>query len=158
MVKKQWKIYAGWIALCEAVGIIAGLLSRHGIEFYHLTAQKPPFSPPAWGFPVVWTVLFALMGICAARVSLAGPSRRRDIGLNLFTAQLVVNFFWPLFFFNLGIFNFALIWLVLLWLLVFAVIILFAKVDVSAAWLLVPYLIWLTFAAYLNSMAVLLNG
>ncbi len=157
-MKRNWKIYAGWIALCEAVGIVSGLLSRRGIELYNLTAHKPPLSPPAWVFPVVWTILFALMGISAARVSMAEPSRRRDIGLNFFTAQLVVNFFWPLFFFNLGIFGFSLIWLSLLWILVLAVILLFSKVDITAAWLLAPYLIWLTFAAYLNGAAFLLNG
>ena len=67
-MKNKWKIYAFWIALSEVVGIIAGLLIRNGVEIYGLTVNKPPLSPPDWLFPVVWTILYALMGISAARV------------------------------------------------------------------------------------------
>ncbi len=158
MVKRNWKVYAFWVVLCELVGIVSGLLSREGIAVYNVIVAKPPFTPPAWIFPVVWTILFALMGISAARVSLSAPSNARSWGLNVFIAQLVVNFFWPLFFFNLQAFGFALIWLILLWILVAFTIYLFWKVDRAAAWLLVPYLAWLTFAAVLNGAVWLMNG
>jgi tryptophan-rich sensory protein len=97
------------------------------------------------------------MGISAARISLTPPSKERNRGLNLFTAQLIVNFFWPLLFFNAQAFGFALIWLILLWVLVLAVILTFRKIDKTAAWLLIPYLLWLTFAVYLHAGVYILN-
>lgn len=158
MFKRNWKVFTFWILLCEAVGVVSGLLSREGIAIYNATVSKPIFTPPSWVFPVVWTILFALMGISAARVSLAEPSKARSWGLNLFIAQLVVNFFWPLFFFNLQVFGFAFIWLILLWVLVAATICIFWRVDQTAAWLLVPYLVWLTFAAVLNGAVWIMNS
>ena len=158
MKKGDWKVYVFWIVLCEAVGIISGLLSADGMALYNATVSKPLLTPPAWVFPIVWTILYALMGISAARVSLSPPSNWRTWGLNVFTAQLIVNFFWPLFFFNVQAFGFAFLWLILLWVLVFVTIWLFWKVDRIAAWLMIPYLIWLTFAAYLNAMVWVMNS
>ena len=157
MVKRNWKVYAFWVVLCELVGIVSGLLSREGIAIYNVSVAKPPFTPPAWVFPVVWTILFALMGVSAARVSLSERSKARSWGLNTFIAQLAVNFFWPLFFFNLQAFGFAFVWLLLLWVFVAITIRQFWKVDQTAAWLLVPYLAWLTFAAVLNAAVWLMN-
>ncbi len=151
----KWKTYGFWIGLSELVGLISGLLARKGIEVYSVEAVKPPLTPPQWVFPVVWTVLFALMGIAAARYSLATEGKGR--GVTLFLAQLVVNFFWPLFFFNLQKYGFALFWLVLLWLLVLGTILAFYRENKLAAWLLMPYLAWLTFAFYLNAGVYLLN-
>ena len=157
MKNSNWKTYAFWIILCEAVGALAGWISAGGIEVYSALANKPPLTPPQWIFPVVWSILYALMGISAARISLTPPSKERNRGLNLFTAQLIVNFFWPLLFFNAQAFGFALIWLILLWVLVLAVILTFRKIDKTAAWLLIPYLVWLTFAVYLNAGVYILN-
>jgi tryptophan-rich sensory protein len=108
-------------------------------------------------FPIVWGILYALMGIGAARISMTPPSPERSQGLNLFIAQLVVNFFWSLIFFNAQAFGFALLWLVLLWVLVLWMILTFRKTDPLAAWLQIPYLLWLTFAAYLNYSVWQLN-
>lgn len=119
MNKKPWKTYVLWIAICEAVGFFAGILTRQGTEIYAQTAIKPPLTPPGWLFPVVWVVLYALMGIGAARITLAPQSANRSRGLNLMVTQLVVNFFWPLLFFNTGVYGFALLWLLVLWGLVF---------------------------------------
>lgn len=157
MKNSDWKTYAFWIILCEAVGALAGWISAGGIEVYSALANKPPLTPPQWAFPVVWSILYALMGISAARISLTPPSKERNRGLNLFTAQLIVNFFWPLLFFNAQAFGFALIWLILLWVLVLVVILIFWKIDKTAAWLLIPYLAWLTFAVYLNAGVYILN-
>lgn len=157
MKNSNWKTYAFWIILCEAVGALAGWISAGGIEVYSALANKPPLTPPQWVFPVVWSILYALMGISAARISLTPPSKERNRGLNLFTAQLIVNFFWPLLFFNAQAFGFVLIWLILLWVLVLAVILTFRKIDKTAAWLLIPYLLWLTFAVYLNAGVYILN-
>ena len=112
--------------------------------------MKPPLSPPGWLFPVVWSILYALMGVGAARVCLAPPSRTRSLGLNLFVVQLIVNFFWSPIFFNAQAFGFAFLWLLLLWGLVLWMTCTFRKTDPLAAKLQIPYLLWLTFAAYLN--------
>lgn len=159
-MKKQqpWKTYLFWILLSESVGLLSGWLSREGTQLYSETMLKPALSPPAIVFPIVWTILYALMGISAARIRLAPPSRQQQQGTNLFIAQLVVNFFWSLFFFNLQAYGFSLLWLILLWVLVFLMILSFWKTDRLAAILQIPYLLWLTFAAYLNWGVWMLNG
>lgn len=154
---KKWKPYLFWILLAEGVGILAGLLTRDATAIYANTINKPPLAPPAVVFPIVWTILYALMGIGAARVAISPNRDPEDIALNLFVIQLIVNFFWSFFFFNAQAFGFAAIWLVLLWVLVLLMIIAFWKVDRLAAWLQIPYLIWLTFAAYLNFAVFLFN-
>lgn len=150
MKKGTWKTYAFWIVLAEAVGGLSGWLTRTGTEVYNQTIVQPPLSPPPLVFPIVWGILYALMGISAARISLSESSPQRSRGLNLFVVQLIVNFFWSLIFFNAQAFGFAFIWLLLLWALVLAMILTFREIDPLAAWLQIPYLIWLTFAAYLN--------
>lgn len=132
------------------MGALSGWLTREGTAVYAQTIMKPPLSPPGWVFPVVWTLLYALMGIGAAKVYLTPPSKMRSLGLNLFVLQLMVNFFWSPIFFNLQAFGFAFFWLLLLWGLVVWMIVTFWKVDPLAAKLQIPYLLWLTFAAYLN--------
>ena len=127
------------------------------MQRYTAQVLKPPLSPPGMVFPIVWSILFALMGIGAARVATSPKRKSDDIALNLFIIQLIVNFFWSFFFFNAQAFGFAAIWLILLWVLVLLMIIAFWKVDRLAAWLQIPYLIWLTFAAYLNLGVYLLN-
>ena len=145
-----------WVAAAEIVGIAAGLLTRDGMDVYNASAIKPAVTPPDWVFPVVWTVLYALMGIGACIVS--RTSNEKSCGINLFVVQLIVNFFWPLIFFNAQAYGFALAWLVLLWILVLAMTICFYKTKPIAGWLQLPYLIWLTFAAILNAMVWLLNS
>jgi tryptophan-rich sensory protein len=108
-------------------------------------------------FPIVWSILYALMGISSARIHLAAPSKARSQGLNIYIAQLVVNFFWSLIFFNAQAFGFALLWLLILWALVLWMILVFWKTDPLAAKLQIPYLLWLTFAAYLNAAVWYLN-
>lgn len=150
MKKHAWKIYAFWVILSEAVGGLSGWLTREGMKLFNAAIIQPPLSPPSVVFPIVWGILYALMGIGAARVSMAPESRVRSKGLNLFIAQLVVNFFWSLIFFNAQAFAFAFVWLLLLWVLVLWMILTFYKTDPLAAKLQIPYLLWLTFAAYLN--------
>ena len=157
MNKKPRKTYVLWIAICEAVGFLAGILTRQGTKIYAQTAIKPPLTPPGWLFPVVWVVLYALMGIGAARITLTPSSAGRSRGLNLMVTQLVVNFFWPLLFFNAGVYGFALLWLLLLWGLVLWMILVWRKAEPLAAWLQIPYLLWLSFAVYLNAGVWYLN-
>ena len=149
MKKTAW-IYGFWIVLSEVVGALSAWISSPGMDAYMETIIRPPLAPPGWVFAVVWPILYALMGIGAARIWLAEPSKERSWALNLFVAQLVVNFFWSPIFFNAGAYGFALIWLALLWVLVALMTVRFFKVDALAGLLQIPYLLWLTFAAYLN--------
>jgi len=157
MKQRKWITYGFWILPSLGAGILSGLLTRAGTAEFSRSAVQPPLSPPAILFPIVWTVLYLLMGISAARVSLQEPSPERSRGLNLFVAQLIVNFFWSPIFFNAKAYGFALLWLILLWVLAFAMIRSFRRTDPLAALLQIPYLLWLTFAAYLNAGVWLLN-
>ena len=150
MKKQNWKTYAFWILTTEAVGALSGWLTKKGTEIFNETIVQPPLSPPAIVFPIVWGILYALMGISSARIYMSPQSRDRSRGLNVYIIQLIVNFFWSLIFFNAQAFHFAFIWLLLLWILVFLMIRIFYKIDPFAAKLQIPYLLWLSFAAYLN--------
>ena len=154
---KKWKPYILFVLFAEGVGLLSWLFTMNAVMLYSGGIQKPPLSPPAIVFPIVWFILYALMGIGGAKVATSANRQMGDNSLNLFIAQLIVNFFWSFFFFNAQAFGFAAIWLVLLWILVLLMIISFSNVDRGAAWLQVPYLIWLTFAAYLNFGVYLLN-
>lgn len=142
--------YFLWIMGVEGVGLLSGILSRRGTEFYEMTAIKPALTPPGILFPVVWSVLYALMGASAARIAAAPERRARSVGLNIFVVQLIFNFFWSLLFFNAQAYGFSLLWLLAIWILIVGMILLFGKVDKPAAALQIPYLLWVTFAAYLN--------
>ncbi len=157
MKLKKYLPYLWGILAVEAVGLLAGLLSRGGVEVYMESATKPPLTPPGWLFPVVWTILYALMGISLVRIWQSPESSARSWSLNLFLIQLVLNFFWPLVFFNAQTYGLALVWIILLWIAVFLMITQMRKVDLSAAWLQIPYLLWLTFATYLNLGVWILN-
>ena len=127
-------------------GVIAGFLTFTSMEQYQ-EMYHPPSSPPGWVFPVVWLILYTLMGIAAYRIYMKDP--KAEV-LKLYLIQLAVNFLWPILFFNFGWQLFAAVWLLLLWYLVLVMIKEFAKIDEGAAKLMIPYLIWLTFASYLN--------
>ena len=157
MKTRTWKPYAFFIIFTEAVGGFSGWLTRNGTEVYKAEIIKPPFSPPSIVFPIVWTILFALLGIGAARIYMAPSSYIRSRSLCLFFVQLLLNFFWSIIFFNLQSFGFALLWLIVLWLLILWMALSFRKIDRLAAWLQIPYLIWVAFAAYLNLGVWLLN-
>ena len=146
-----------WIGVTEGVGILAGLLTMDAMDQYGQVIVQPPFAPPAWVFPVVWILLYALMGIGAAKISMSPDSPYRNRALNVFVAQLIVNFFWSLIFFRAGAYEFAFLWLLLLWVLVLWMIIAFFKVDKPAALMQIPYLLWVSFAAYLNYWVWQLN-
>ena len=150
MNKNTWKPYLFGILFTEAVGGLAGLLPREATEIYHSTIVKPALSPPAIVFPIVWAILYALMGIGAARVWMAPLSPARTRSLRLFLLQLAFNFFWSILFFNFQAFGLAFFWLAVLWILILRMILSFYEVDRLAAWLQLPYLLWVLFAAYLN--------
>lgn len=145
-----------FIALC--VGGLSAFLIRKNIYIYSLL-RKPPLTPPAILFPIVWTPLYILMGISCARICTQRakyPDEVFDALLN-YTLQLIFNFLWPVIFFNMYTFLFALIWLVVLWTSILKMIFKFSKLDTTAAYLQIPYLLWVTYAGYLNFMIYLLN-
>lgn len=150
---KKFKPYVISVAIALAVGGLSALLTKGSMDIY-TTLNQPALSPPSWVFPVVWTILFTLMGISAARVYL---KNRTNKGLIVYGIQLIVNLLWSIIFFNLRAFLFSFIWLLLLWILIIIMIMEFAKTDKLAAYLQVPYLLWVTFAGYLNYMIYILN-
>ncbi|MBQ3427596.1 MAG: tryptophan-rich sensory protein [Clostridia bacterium] len=158
LVWKKIKVYAIAIAIPLAVGGLSAFLSRGGMDAYQLVIQ-PPLSPPMWLFPVVWSLLYILMGIGSGIVWLRRENDPEATlsALIVYGFQLVVNFFWSIIFFNMQAFLFAFIWLALLWLLIIAMIVKFSRISRAAAWLQVPYLLWVTFAGYLTLMVWLLN-
>lgn len=157
MNRKPWKIYAFWILLTEAVGALSGFLTREGTELYRAAVQKPPLSPPAIVFPIVWVLLYALMGVGAARIAMTEPSPKRTAALRIYGIQLFFNFAWSILFFNWQTYLFALLWLVALWVLILSMIARFEKLDALAARLQIPYAVWVAFAGYLNAGVWLLN-
>jgi len=144
-----------WTGLTLAVGLVARRLTGEGMETY-ATLQKPPLAPPPWLFPAVWTLLYVLMGLSAARIADVADSRRRD-ALFLYGVQLFVNFWWPILFFRLEQRGAAFLWLLLLVYLVVRMIRSFAPLDRRATYYNVPSVVWLLFAGYLNLAAWLLN-
>ena len=149
--------YILWIVAVEFAGILSAVLSRQGMMFYRETVRKPPLTPPGIIFAVVWTVLYALMAIGAAWIDAAPDSRQRQKALNEFIIQLTLNFFWSPIFFNVRSYGLALLWLAILWVFVLRMISAFRKTDSMAAWLQIPYLVWVTFAVYLNYGVWILN-
>ncbi len=139
------------IILCVGVGAIAGYLTAgesSGEWFRNL--QKPSFQPPNWIFGPVWTTLYILMGISLWKVWKKPNSRERNIAITIFFAQLLFNFLWSVLFFNWHAIGMALIDILILWILILATIFSFAKHSKVAAWLLVPYISWVSFATILT--------
>lgn len=145
------------IAIPVLTGSLSGFLTRGSMQVFR-QLNKPSLSPPGAVFPIVWTILYILMGIASYLVFSSGAGRG-DIrnALSVYGLQLAVNFFWSLFFFNLGWYFFSFVWLILLWLLILFTIRLFYPISRPAAYLLVPYLLWVTFAGYLNLGIAILN-
>lgn len=153
-MRKQWNVLIFCIALPLAVGVLSALLTRNGMQAFS-ELNKPRLSPPGWLFPVVWTILYILMGIASYLVITDRKATTAD--LNVYILQLVFNFFWSIIFFGLELYLFAFIWLVILWILVLITTVRFYRVSETAGLLMVPYLLWVTFAGYLNLSVYLLN-
>lgn len=141
-----------------AVGGLSALLTSGSMELYE-TIVKPSLAPPAIVFPIVWTILYTLMGISSGIIynSNSGTQAARNNALAVYALQLIINFFWSIVFFNLRAFLPAFILILVLWVLIGVMIIRFYKIDKTAALLQIPYFLWVTFAAYLTLMIYLLN-
>lgn len=155
---KKIKPYVVSIAIALGVGGLSALFTRNNMDIYE-RIQTPPLAPPGILFPIVWTVLYVLMGISSAIIYTKGKNEGVFVydALKIYGIQLGVNFFWSILFFNVEAFLFAFLWIVLLWVLIIKMIKSFYKIEEIAAYLQIPYLIWVTFAAYLNLAIYFLN-
>lgn len=153
------KIFALIIAIAIPLivgGVSAGLTSK-GMEIYG-GMNKPPLSPPAWLFPVAWTILYIMMGIASYLVYASTSEQGNKVfALGLYAMQLVMNFMWSIIFFSWGTYLLAFVWLIIMWIIVIICAIGFGRIESAAGYLMVPYILWLTFAAYLNMGAYILN-
>lgn len=140
-----------WIVVCVGGGALTGIATAGGDSEWYRNLQKPAWTPPSWVFAPVWTTLYAAMGISAWLVWRRGGWRAQRTPLSAFVVQLAFNFSWSFFFFGMQRIALALADIVLLWIAIVATLTLFARVDRLAAWLLAPYLAWVTYAAALNA-------
>lgn len=155
-MKINWKALIICLVIPLGVGGLATLLSG-GMDAYG-TFIKPPLSPPGWVFPIVWTILYLLMGYASYRIytSAAEPTAIRK-ALTFYGIQLGLNFLWPIAFFGFGWYWAAFVILLVLWVFIYLTMHLFGLIDDTAENLLIPYLLWVTFAGYLNLGVALLN-
>ena len=157
-MKQKTKTYLFFILFTLAVGGLSALLTMGNMDIYD-KITTPPFAPPSIVFPIAWGILYVLMGISASMIYLKG--KEDDISvlspLFLYYLQLTVNFFWSIIFFNMQNFLFSLIWLLLLLVLVVVQTRSFYRISKLAAYLQIPYILWLVFAAVLNSSIFILN-
>lgn len=149
-------IYVLLIVLPLLIGLLASYISKDMMGEYN-QMSKPFLSPPAIVFPIVWTILYLLMGVGSLLVYRSNSSESRTLALIFHFVQLIFNFFWSIIFFNAKLYAFAFIWLVLLWLSVAAMLSNYKKVNQTAFILNIPYIVWLTFAAYLNLAVYLMS-
>lgn len=147
------------VTISALAGAIGSVFTTPSIPTWYAELVKPALNPPAWVFGPVWSALFALMGIAAFLIWKKGWDRRDvKIALGIFLGQLVLNTFWSIIFFGLHSPGGAFIEIIFLWFAILAAIIAFAKISKLAAWLLVPYILWVSFAGYLNVSIWMLNS
>lgn len=139
------------------IGGISALLTRNAMKDF-AALKQPPLSPPNWLFGVVWAILYILMGIASYLIYKKGKEgAETGAALTLYGMQLFFNFMWSIVFFNLKWYLFAFIWLMIMWCMILVMTSKFRKIDETAGNLIIPYDIWVTFAAYLNLGVYLLN-
>lgn len=159
--QKQWLSTAGGVLfavlICEGVGLLAAWATQTSVSTWYPTLAKPGFTPPSWLFGPVWTVLYALMGIAAFLVWRVGRGTRVRRALGLFGVQLAVNGGWSFAFFWAQSPGLGLVVIVLLWVLLAWTVERFFRLRAVAGWLLVPYLLWVTYALALNAAIWTLN-
>lgn len=156
-MKCNWKKLALAVAIPLAVGGLSALLTMDNMVMFD-AVKKPPLAPPKWLFPVAWTVLYVLMGIASYSVFTAdAPSGKKRASLIVYAISLAFNFLWSIIFFNLDNYLLAFVWLCALWLLIVIVTVRFFGISKKAGRLMLPYILWVSFAGYLNYGIYLLN-
>lgn len=146
------------LILCYFVAFAGSTVTTPAIDTWYASLNKPFFNPPNWVFGPVWTVLYGLMGVAMYLVWNKGLKGKKErFAMKVFFAQLFANFMWSFVFFGLESPVGGLVVILLLWAGIFYTIRLFKKIDKTAAYLLVPYLLWVSFATLLNLFIVILN-
>ncbi len=149
---RNLKTFVIAIAIPLAVGGLSAFLIRGNMQIYS-EVQAPPLAPPAILFPIVWTILYILMGVSSAIVW-ANRKKNADAaqsGLTAYAVSLAFNFVWSILFFNFRLFGFSFAWLIVLWILILITIRQYRKISPPAAYLQIPYAVWVAFAGYLNA-------
>jgi len=155
---KAGAILIGSVLLCNCAGLLGSLFTTTGPGSWYSTLIKPAFNPPSWIFAPVWTLLYILMGISLYLVIMEGMKGRDvRIPLLIFAIQLILNILWSYAFFGLESTFFGLLVILILWISIVATMILFYPVRKAAAWLLVPYILWVSFATLLTYTIYSLN-
>ncbi len=155
----QWLVLGGFIVLCLAVAGIAGWATSQSVATWYLTLNRPSWTPPNWLFAPVWTTLYIMMAVAAWRIWRSGGGFTGSVrsALMMFFVQLALNFAWSFAFFGARSPILGLLVIILLWLAIAATISAFRPVDRLAAWLLAPYLVWVSYATALNFAIWTLN-
>ena len=154
---KKWVVYLINILIPLGVGALSAFVTMDGMEWFN-GANKPPFTPPDIVFPIVWSILYTLMGISMALCYTSGGTvTDKSYSIIFYALQLAFNFCWSLIFFNIRAYLLAFVWIILLIALVLAMIYFFKKCSKVSAYLQIPYVLWLFVAAYLNLGVYLLN-
>ncbi len=153
-----WKFIIS-ISIPVILGSVSGLFNVSAIDGWYQTINKPSWNPPNWIFGPVWTTLYVLMGIALYLVWKAEASMiLKKTAISLFAVQLLLNFFWSFIFFNQQEIGWALVEIIAMWVFILLTIFAFANVSKTAAWLLVPYISWVSFATILNYTIWKLNS
>lgn len=155
-MKPDYKKFLLCILIPLAVGGLSALLTQNSMRNFEQVVQ-PPLSPPAILFPIVWTLLYILMGITSYLILQEPQTYQTRTALFAYGLQLFFNFFWSILFFNLEMYFVSFLWLIILWALIALTILLFSQISKPATYLMIPYLLWVTFAGYLNFGIFLLN-
>lgn len=153
----KWKTLAVAIAVPLATGALAATLTMGSMKDFS-TMNQPPLSPPAWLFPIAWSILYVLMGVASYLVFEARVCEDEKVAaFKPYFLQLAFNFLWSIIFFNLALYEVAFGWLAVMLALIVITTVRFAKIDKRAAYLMIPYILWTVFAGYLNIGIAILN-
>ncbi len=155
-VQNIFKLAAS-LLLPLSVGALAGMFTSQAVPTWYATLNRPSFSPPNWIFGPVWTILYVLLGISFFLIWKQETAKARDLAIKVFLIQMLLNFAWSFLFFYFNLIGAALIEIILLWISIALMIYLFYKIKPFAAYLNIPYLLWVSFAAILNAGYYFLN-
>jgi tryptophan-rich sensory protein len=155
----DWKVFIISLLICEGVGLFGGLFTVASLGNWYKNLKKPKWNPPKWVFGPVWTLLYALMALALALVwGTTNTGTGKTTAIGIFAGQLAANAIWSFLFFKWKKVWLAFLDIALLWLLLLATFLVFYPISTPAAWLLTPYLAWVTFAGVLNFSIARLNG
>ncbi|SFM19469.1 TspO/MBR family protein [Methanolobus profundi] len=155
----DWKKLISSVVLCQLTGILGGIFTYNSISSWYVSLEKPAIVPPGWSFSVVWPILYLLMGISLYLIWQKGwRSPGIKVAMYVFGIQLFLNFLWSLLFFGLRSPLMGFIDILALWVLILVNIVVFSRISRTAGLILVPYLLWVSFAAYLNYYLMILNA